>query len=84
MEEVNYGVDSMRKFAIECSDLQKANELISAQGVETAIQNNAIVVIVDQAQVGDLVKILVENDIVVYTVNKLKRSLEDLYKEVSK
>ncbi|MDE7070851.1 MAG: ABC transporter ATP-binding protein [Clostridia bacterium] len=84
MEEVNYGVDSMRKFAIECSDLQKASELISEQGLQTSLQNNAIVVIVNQAQVGELVKTLVQNDIVVYTVNKLKRSLEDLYKEVSK
>ena len=84
MEEVNYGVDSMRKFAIECSDLQKASELISEHGLQTSLQNNAIVVIVDQAQVGELVKTLVQNDIVVYTVNKLKRSLEDLYKEVSK
>ncbi|MDE6475186.1 MAG: ABC transporter ATP-binding protein [Clostridia bacterium] len=83
MEEVNYGVDSMRKFAIECSDLQRASHLIAMQGIETSVQNNAIVVIVDQAQVGELVKILVENDVVVYTVNKLKRSLEDLYREVS-
>ena len=83
MEEVNYGVDSMRKFAIECSNLQKASELVSAQGIETTVQNNALVLIVDQAQVGELVKLLVENDVVVYTVNKLKRSLEDLYREVS-
>ncbi|MDE6605990.1 MAG: ABC transporter ATP-binding protein [Clostridia bacterium] len=83
MEEVNYGVDSMRKFAIECSDLQRASQLIAMQGIEASAQNNAIVVIVDQAQVGELVKTLVENDIVVYTVNKLKRSLEDLYREVS-
>lgn len=83
MEEVNYGVDSMRKFAIECSDLQKAMELIIEQDVEATLQNNAIVIIVNQAQVGELVKTLVQNDIVVYTVNKLKRSLEDLYKEVS-
>ena len=83
MEEVNYGVDSMRKFAIECSDLPKAMELILEQGVEATQQNNAIVIIVNQAQVGELVKTLVQNDIVVYTVNKIKRSLEDLYKEVS-
>lgn len=83
MEEVNYGVDSMRKFAIECSDLKKASELIKSQGIESSVQNNALVIIVNQAQVGDLVKLLVQNDIVVYTVNKLKRSLEDLYREVS-
>ena len=83
MEEVNYGVDSMRKFAIECSDLQRASQLVAMQGIETSVQNNAVVVIVDQAQVGELVKTLVENDVVVYTVNKLKRSLEDLYREVS-
>ncbi len=83
MEEVNYGVDSMRKFAIECSDLQRASQLVAMQGIEASVQNNAVVVIVDQAQVGELVKTLVENDVVVYTVNKLKRSLEDLYREVS-
>ncbi|MDE6275345.1 MAG: ABC transporter ATP-binding protein, partial [Clostridia bacterium] len=83
MEEVNYGVDSMRKFAIECSDLQRAAELVAALGIEANIQNNAIVVIVDQTQVGELVKTLVENDVIVYTVNKLKRSLEDLYREVA-
>ncbi|MDE5756702.1 MAG: ABC transporter ATP-binding protein [Clostridia bacterium] len=83
MEEVNYGVDSMRKFAIECSNIQTARDIISAQGIDTSLQNNAIVVIVDQAQVGELVKALVENDIIVYSVNKLKRSLEDLYREVA-
>ncbi|MDE7348727.1 MAG: ABC transporter ATP-binding protein [Clostridia bacterium] len=83
MEEVNYGVDSMRKFAIECSDMQRASQIIAMQGIEANIQNNAIVVIVDQAQVGELVKELVEKDVIVYSVNKLKRSLEDLYREVS-
>ncbi|MDE7191764.1 MAG: ABC transporter ATP-binding protein [Clostridia bacterium] len=83
MEEVNYGVDSMRKFAIECSDMQRASQIATMQGIEANIQNNAIVVIVDQAQVGELVKKLVENDVIVYSVNKLKRSLEDLYREVS-
>ena len=84
MEEVNYGVDSMRKFAIECSDLQGASQLIGAMGIEAKVQNNAVVVIVDQIQVGEIVKALVENNIIVYTVNKIKRSLEDLYREVSK
>lgn len=84
MEEVNYGVDSMRKFAIECSDLQGASQLIGAMGIEAKVQNNAVVVIVDQIQVGEIVKTLVENNIIVYTVNKIKRSLEDLYREVSK
>ena len=84
MEEVNYGVDSMRKFAIECSDLQRASEIISEQGVQNALNKNSIIFIVNQEQVGELVKSLVQSDIVVYTVNKLKRSLEDLYKEVSK
>lgn len=83
MEEVNYGVDSMRKFAIECSDLQKSQELVGAMGIESTIQNNALVVIVEQAQMGDLVKVLVEKDVTVFSVNKLKRSLEDLYREVS-
>lgn len=83
MEEVNYGVDSLRKFAIECSDMQRASQIIAMQGIEANIQNNAIVVIVDQAQVGELVKELVEKDVIVYSVNKLKRSLEDLYREVS-
>ena len=69
MEEVNYGVDSM---------------LIGAMGIEAKVQNNAVVVIVDQIQVGEIVKALVENNIIVYTVNKIKRSLEDLYREVSK
>ena len=84
MEEVNYGVDSMRKFAIECSDIQKAAELISAMNIQLSVQNNTIIVIVNQAEVGEIVKALVENNVVVYTVNKLKRSLEDLYREVSK
>ena len=83
MEEVNYGVDSMRKFAIECSDIVKAQRLVTSLEIETGIQNNALVAIVNQAQIGEIVKVLVDNDIVVYSVNKLKRSLEDLYKEVS-
>ena len=74
----------MRKFAIECSDLQGASQLIGAMGIEAKVQNNAVVVIVDQIQVGEIVKALVENNIIVYTVNKIKRSLEDLYREVSK
>ena len=53
-------------------------------GIEAKVQNNAVVVIVDQIQVGEIVKALVENNIIVYTVNKIKRSLEDLYREVSK
>lgn len=84
MEEVNYGVDSVRKFAIECSDSQAAEAIITSQGIEVSMQNGALVVLVDQAQVGDIVKALVENGVVVYTINKIKRSLEDLYKEVSK
>lgn len=84
MEEVNYGVDSMRKFAIECSDTQRAQDIIKAMNIEVQMQNNALIVIVNQAEIGEIVKTMVENNIVVYTVNKLKRSLEDLYKEVSK
>ena len=83
MEEVNYGVDSMRKFAVECSDLQKAEGLVAMMGIDASVRNNALIMIVDQAKIGDIVKMFVQNDIVVYTVNKLKRSLEDLYREVS-
>ena len=83
MEEVNYGVDSMRKFAVECSDLQKAEGLVAMMGIDASVRNKALIMIVDQAKIGDIVKMFVQNDIVVYTVNKLKRSLEDLYREVS-
>ncbi len=64
--------------------MQGASQLIGAMGIETKVQNNAVVVIVDQIQVGEIVKALVESNIIVYTVNKIKRSLEDLYREVSK
>ena len=84
MEEVNYGVDTFRKFSIECSDSATALEIISNQGVECRKEGDALIVIANQTAVGDLVTMLVNSGINVYTVTKIKRTLEDLYKEVSK
>lgn len=84
MEEVNYGVDTFRKFSVECSDVDKACEIISEQGVECKKEGGAIIVIANQTAIGEIVTLLVNSGINVYTVTKIKRTLEDLYKEVSK
>ncbi|MDE6189219.1 MAG: ABC transporter ATP-binding protein [Clostridia bacterium] len=84
MEEVNFGVDNLRKFSIECSDPEAVKELISSQGFECEISGKAIIVVADQEAVSAIISTLVNNSIDVYAVNKIKRTLEDLYKEVSK
>lgn len=84
MEEVNYGVDNFRKFSLECSDLDKAAEIAAAQGLECARAGNALTVVADQETIGALVNSLVGEGVNVYSVTKIKRTLEDLYKEVSK
>ncbi|MBD5100251.1 MAG: ABC transporter ATP-binding protein [Clostridiales bacterium] len=84
MEEVNYGVDAFRKFSIECSNVDGACEIIASQGLECKKEGGSIIVIADQNAIGDVVTTLVNSGINVYTVTKIKRTLEDLYKEVSK
>ena len=84
MEEVNYGVDAFRKFSIECSNVDGACEVITSQGVECKKEGGALIVIADQNAIGEIVTSLVNAGINVYTVTKIKRTLEDLYKEVSK
>ncbi|MDE5549482.1 MAG: ABC transporter ATP-binding protein [Clostridia bacterium] len=84
MEEVNYGVDAFRKYSIECSDVDKALEIVASQGAECRKENGALIVIADQTAIGDIVSSLVNAGINVFTVTKIKRTLEDLYGEISK
>ena len=84
MEEVNYGVDNMRKFSIECSDPDGAKEIIASLEIQCERKENAVVVVADQQTVSGIVSTLVGKGIDVFAVNKIKRTLEDLYKEVSK
>ncbi|MDE7336687.1 MAG: ABC transporter ATP-binding protein, partial [Clostridia bacterium] len=84
MEEVNYGVDNFRKFSLECSDPIAAQKIILDNNIECKREGDALIVVAEQAVMGALVTSLVNAGVNVYAVNKIKRSLEDLYKEVSK
>lgn len=84
MEEVNYGVDTFRKFSMECSDAEKAQAIIAERGIECRNERGALILIAEQKDMGEIVALLVSEGIQVYTVTKIKRTLEDLYKEVSR
>lgn len=83
MEEVNYGVDKLKKYSIECSDEAKAIKLIRSQGLAIEREGGNLVVRASHAEIADTVRLLASNGIDVYGLVKLKRRLEDLYKEVS-
>lgn len=83
MDEVNYGVNALRKFSLECSDCEAARLIIAERGVDCSVKDNALIVTAEQEQIGSMVKELVDNGINVYAMNRIKRSLEDLYKEVA-
>ena len=84
MEEVNYGVDSYRKFSLECSDPITAENVIESKGLKCKREGDALIVIADQPTMSEVVTTLVNTGVNVYSVTKIKRTLEDLYKEVSK
>lgn len=83
MEEVNFGVDKLKKYSIECSDMQKAIEIIVSQGMIATQENDLLIVRAGQSEISNLVKLFVKNGIELYGLTKQKRRLEDLYKEVS-
>lgn len=84
MQEVAYGVDMQKKYAIECSDIQRAKEMLLSQNIACEVQQTYIIVRVNTNQISDIIKYLVNNDISIYGLTRQKRRLEDLYKEVSK
>ncbi len=84
MEEVNYGVDSYRKFSLECSDPITAENVIESKGLKCKREGDVLIVIADQPTMSEIVTTLVNTGVNVYSVTKIKRTLEDLYKEVSK
>ena len=84
MEEVNYGVDSYRKFALECSDPITAEKVIESKDLKCKREGDALIVIADQPTMSEIVTTLVNTGVNVYSVTKIKRTLEDLYKEVSR
>lgn len=84
MEEVNYGVDSYRKFSLECSDPITAENVIESKGLKCKREGDVLMVIADQPTMSEIVTTLVNTGVNVYSVTKIKRTLEDLYKEVSK
>ncbi len=83
MEEVNYGVDKLKKYSVECSDVQKAYGLIKETGLYVSKESDNLIVRAGHAEIAQIVKILTANGIDIYGLVKLKRRLEDLYKEMS-
>ncbi len=83
MEEVNYGVNKLKKYSIECSDVDKALQLIRTAGLSVSKEDGNLIVRAGHAEIAQTVRILTANDVDIYGLVKLKRRLEDLYKEVS-
>lgn len=83
MEEVNFGVDKLKKYALECGDADKAEKLIGEAGVAVQKSEGMLILRATQGDIANIVKILVANDIDVYSLARQKRRLEDLYNEVS-
>lgn len=83
MDEVNFGIDKLKKYALECSDLQKAKDIIEKSGISVQTVDGMLIIRATQSAIAQVVKDLVTNDIEVYSLTKQKRRLEDLYNEVS-
>lgn len=83
MEEVNYGVDKLKKYSIECSDVDKAFELVKSSGVAVSREGGNLIVRAGHTEIAGIAAMLVANGIGLYGIVKLKRRLEDLYKEMS-
>ncbi len=62
----------------------KAQAIIAERGIECRNERGALILIAEQKDMGEIVALLVSEGIQVYTVTKIKRTLEDLYKEVSR
>lgn len=83
MEEVNFGVDKLKKYALECGDTDKAQKLIEEEGIAVQKSEGMLILRATQGDVSKVVRLLVANDIDVYSLARQKRRLEDLYNEVS-
>ena len=69
---------------IDCSDPQKAYELISdIKDVEVKLVNGAIYIKCEADKIALVNKTLVKNDIDIYGLTIRKRTLEDIYKELA-
>lgn len=83
MDEVNFGVDKLKKFALECSDLQKAKKILEDMELSVQKSENMLIIRATQSDISKAIKALVQNDIDIYSLARQKRKLEDLYNEVS-
>lgn len=83
MDEVNFGVDKLKKFALECGDLQKAKKILEDMELSVQKSENMLIIRATQSDISKAIKALVQNDIDIYSLARQKRKLEDLYNEVS-
>ena len=69
---------------IDCSDAQKAYEIISKlEGVEVRLVNGSIYIRCESVKIAAVNKALVNGDINIFGITLKKRTLEDIYKELA-
>lgn len=70
-------------YFIQVDKKSDANHLLKESGYSPTVKENGIEVVLDRSHVPELIKLLVENDILIYEVKGITKSLEDRFLEIT-
>jgi ABC-2 type transport system ATP-binding protein len=70
-------------YFIQVDKKSDANHLFKKSGYFPTVKENGIEVVLEKSHVPELIKLLVENDILIYEVKGMTKSLEDRFLEIT-
>lgn len=85
MQEIQDGLDKVKIISISCDEPNRAGEIIKEKfGYRTTVKNDLLYVEFKGENIGDLNTELVKSGINISGLSEKKRSLEEIYKELTK
>ena len=84
-EEIERGLGDAAILAVVCDEPNRAAALVSEKfGYRTKVQGTTLYVEVKGGNTADINRLLIENGISVVSFNVKKRTLEEMYKELTR
>lgn len=85
MQEIQDGLDKVKIISVSCDEPNRAGEIIKEKfGYRTTVKNGLLYVEFKGENIGDLNTELVKSGINISGLSEKKRSLEEIYKELTK